>query len=636
MLVSICTSKESILSNLVTMVANNGCKFKQIRKYDAQNIKGSDICIIDLDNTKEYHSKIKKDINILEEIIIIGISSSQDILDDFSQYVNTIKKPFNSKHFIEFKNKVKEELKSDYTINKDLDIIYDQLGLKKSDLFNEMSLNNDKLLKSIKKQTRQATSIKSENDFFEELNLNNIAIPKPAIQNFNKPVSKTISIYEDKALEKYRFYKLKRLNLSKMEIDHKLQTLAEARIAEEVAKRRQQTNNSRNDLLEKLKSGNLVNKKPEKKNNTNIKISKENDKNINGLSAEEIYNLNKENNKKEETIKIEKSSLPESKSENNIKPVNNLKENTLKESTENVKIVKKEETIKNLPPKNNLQDINSELYKPNRNINEDVQTVEDKQNTKENTIQNVPVKNNITAPIANTSNIKPELYKTKRPGINEDIQINKKKSYSKLLELEKQKEEEIAKQKTTTILDLNLSSEQENEIKEKLQNLRKYTKAPKPLPKPIQIENEEDLLDDTPSNIQENKKENNTEEEIKNTLADIKNEIKEEVLKIKDEIKEEVVKIKEEVAKTKEEPEEPLTQNQKLYNAIHRLDGSNYANKTTSTNNENENNIKDIKAELPSTSLFDLIKEKNKDIEIIDKKEMRKNEINKIIKPPKR
>lgn len=685
MLVSICTTKETVMTTLVSMVANYGCKFTKLRTFNYEDIKCSDICILDLDNLKEFHDNIKKDINVLNEIIIIGISSSDEILNEFKDYFNIEKKPFNSKTFISYKEKIKEEYNSEFTINKDSDLIYNKLGIKKSDLLNADNLSSETLIDTLRHKINKQESILSEDDYFKSLDIGEISIPDTKAKRKQKIVDNNIVKYEDKALEKYRLYKLKSLNLSPFEIEQQLNILKVARDEKKANERKNKNEQHRNNLLEKLKSGELVNKnkhaeEPKLKINKNVENKKQ-------LSPEEIYNQNKNKEKEniEVKIKIDNTSIAD-KEKNTVSVLPEKKNNSISNAEKEVKTTKINRDL------SEEEDLLSNYNKQKQTKKKDTKLIDDEQIKETSKIQ---------SPISKTSDN--DLFKTKRPDLNEENEKSekpkKKKDYSSILEKEKKLEEEQKTKNNISILDINISKEQEEEIKNKIQNLRKYKRTTSKETVKSQeeiitestnknntinnIENTEDKIQENITNNHIEKKLNVTEKYVEDKTEEIiftkeKTIIDENTQKNNDIINtnntdtsqqeyieeiiskepEHIIKTtttKQETPKfTKQKKQEEIiekqkTENtdvesnpekeseyQKLYEAIHRLDGSNSNNKTSSTNNNNNNAVKNIKAELPTKSLFDLIKEKNKDITIVDFKEQRKNAIDKIVKPPKR
>ena len=255
MKVAICTTNESIMLNLVSMVAKNGCKFTKVKKYSLENVKSHDICIFDFDNLKDYLDTIKKDAQQMGEMLLIGISRSDDILDMFRPLMNVEKKPFLLNTFSEYKASIKELAQSEYVINKDTERIYDSLGIKISDLLDEEMLSNEEKLSLLKEKiSKSKTKIVPESEFIENIGISNIPIPEPKVV---ESVIKINNIFEDNALLMYRTSKLKKLNLSPIEIEEKLRILTE----KQAAQNSKPNNSSSEDLLNRLKSGYFSTKK---------------------------------------------------------------------------------------------------------------------------------------------------------------------------------------------------------------------------------------------------------------------------------------------------------------------------------------------------------------------------------------
>lgn len=223
MKVAICTTNQSIMINLVSMVAKDGCKFTKVQNYSMNSIKSNDICILDLDNLKDYYNKIKEDLPLMQEILFIGISRNSDVLDIFRPLINVEQKPFSKDTFNHYKDMIKETTKSDLIINKDSDRIYNNLGVSLNSLLDEDILTKtDKEQLLYKKIEKAKTYIKSEEEFITDIGLSTVKMPE-----FEEITSFVIdeTFFEDIALNMYRKSKLRKMNLTISEINNKIDLL---------------------------------------------------------------------------------------------------------------------------------------------------------------------------------------------------------------------------------------------------------------------------------------------------------------------------------------------------------------------------------------------------------------------------
>lgn len=256
MKVAIVTSNESVMINVVSMAAKNGCKFTKVKRYSLDMIKGHDYCIFDLDNLKESWDTIKQDIQNMSEMVVLGITRSDDIADMFRPIISVEKKPFLVNTFIEYKKQVRGKVESDYVINKDADRIYDALGVKVTDLLDEQVLTDaDRLQLLADKIENSKTPIEKEDEFLKKIGVDEIAVPEPVIMAPN--MVEKVNIFEDNALLMYRTRKLRTLNLSVAEIEERLRLLSER----SHVKAQTKTSAISSDIASKLKSGYFSRKK---------------------------------------------------------------------------------------------------------------------------------------------------------------------------------------------------------------------------------------------------------------------------------------------------------------------------------------------------------------------------------------
>lgn len=243
---------------LVSMVAKNGCKFSKIKSYSFSEIKGHDICIFDLDNLGPHINEIKADVPKMSEIVMIGISRSDDMLDMFRPLINVEKKPFFLDVFLQYKSQVMEEVGGDYIVNKDAERVYDSLGVKISDLLNEQTLSNEELLDKLKEKIDSSPAkIEPESEFLNRIGLSDIPIPEPEKTEVQPPA--IFNPFEDNALLMYRTRKLRSMNLTPMQIELKLKELTSREFSPE------KTSPQTSELLAKLKSGYFSTKKKQQK-----------------------------------------------------------------------------------------------------------------------------------------------------------------------------------------------------------------------------------------------------------------------------------------------------------------------------------------------------------------------------------
>ena len=74
MKIGVYSNNVQVNTMLVSMVAQNGCKFTKMFRYSKSQLKGNDMVIIDLDNCSDGMPTLEEDIATMPEILFVGMT----------------------------------------------------------------------------------------------------------------------------------------------------------------------------------------------------------------------------------------------------------------------------------------------------------------------------------------------------------------------------------------------------------------------------------------------------------------------------------------------------------------------------------------------------------------------------------
>lgn len=259
--------------------------------------------IIDLDNCSDGMPTLEEDIATMPEILFIGISRNDDLLDKMRGVLNAERKPFKTETFILYKNEVLKRLESEHVINKEDNRLYDDLGINLVNDFSNANMPIEKRLDILKSKIDSSENkLEKEKDFLKNTGLDKVILEKATV--IETKVVNVTEVIKDDAILKYRIRKLMSMNLSKRDIDDKIAEIMNYN--QTISTSKPKMSNSEKDILEKLRSGFYA---PKKRSFQERKAEKESI-NKRESNKEVVEEPKQEESKQQIPIKTEETNKP--------------------------------------------------------------------------------------------------------------------------------------------------------------------------------------------------------------------------------------------------------------------------------------------------------------------------------------
>ena len=226
--VAIVGKKDNVAYAMSTVVTKRGAKSQHIKEYSFEAIKTCSIVIFDLDNIQGYEDRIKKDSAGFNDIVVVGYSRKQDILDDFQSIMTVEEKPLRTEHLTQYLHNLKSLRKSDIVVNTDSDPLYSASGDKLDDFLNTDILSDRERMLKLKQVVNEKYDGPGEAEFLDQIGISDI---KSIDRTTEIVVEEKITAIDyksqfiDDALIMYRAKKLRKMHLTVEEIEVRIQEL---------------------------------------------------------------------------------------------------------------------------------------------------------------------------------------------------------------------------------------------------------------------------------------------------------------------------------------------------------------------------------------------------------------------------